>query len=130
MPEQPFLRDCSLANGLQLTVADVSSHYYGGYWQVCLEIRCLIPIEMGQFSDPATEVDARRLLGTEVPFVRHLEKMAVRGDQQDVAKKELLERFDSNLLPFIESKQFPSRFIQSEHTKRSKKSNLGIPCLL
>ncbi|QOX78909.1 hypothetical protein FY034_08170 [Trichlorobacter lovleyi] len=130
MSEQPFLRDCALANGLQVTVADVSRHYYGGYWQVCLEVSCLVPLELGLFSDPVIEADACRLLGAAVPFVRHLEKMAVHGDDLAAVQQELLERFDRHLLPFLGNQQFPSRFIQSEFQKRCKKSNRGIPCLL
>jgi hypothetical protein len=130
MSEQSFLRDSTLANGLQVTVADVSRHYYGGYWQVCLEVSCLVSLEMGQFSDPATESDARLLLGTTVPFVRHLEKMAVHGDELAAVRQELLERYDRHLLPFLGNQQFPSRFIQSEFQKRCKKSNRGIPCLI
>lgn len=130
MSEQPFLRDNSLPNGLQVTVADVSRHYYGGYWQVCLEVSCLVPLELGLFSGPATEADARRLLGAAVPFVRHLEKMAVHADELAAVRQELLERFDRHLLPFLGNQQFPSRFIQSEFQKRCKKSNRGIPCLI
>lgn len=124
------LKECSLPNGLQVTVKDVSRHYYGGYWQVCLEVSCLVSLELGQFSDPAVEADARRLLGTAVPFVRHLEKMAVHGDELDAVRQGLLERYDRHLLPFLGNQQFPSRFIQSEFQKRSKKSNRGIPCLI
>ena len=130
MSEQPFLRDNSLPNSLQVTVADASRHYYGGYWQVCLEVSCLVPLELGQFCDPAIEADARRLLGTSVPFVRHLEKMAVHAEELDTVRQELLERFDRHLLPFLGNQQFPARFIQSEFQKRYKKSNRGIPCLL
>ncbi|MDD2500755.1 MAG: hypothetical protein PHN92_08050 [Geobacter sp.] len=130
MSEQSFLRNSMLPNGLQVTVADASRHYYGGYWQVCLEVSCLVPLELGQFSDPVAEADARRLLGAAVPFVRHLEKMAVHGDELAAVRQELLERFDRHLLPFLGNQQFPSRFIQSEFQKRSKKSSRGIPCLL
>lgn len=130
MPEKPLLRDSMLPNGLQVTVTDASRHYYGGYWQVCLEVSCLVPLELGLFSDPATEADARRLLGAVVPFVRHLEKMAVHGDELAAVRQELLERFDRHLLPFLGNQQFPARFIQSEFQKRSKKSNRGIPCLV
>ena len=130
MSEQSFLRESSLPNGLQVIVSDVSRHYYGGYWQVCLEVSCLVPLEMGQFSDSTAEADARRLLGPEVPFVRHLEKMAVHGDELAAVRQELLERFDRHLLPFLGNQQFPSRFIQTEFQKRCKKSNRGIPCLL
>lgn len=130
MPEKSLLRDCSLPNGLQVVVKDVSRHYYGGYWQVCLEVSCLVSLDLGLFSDPATEADAHRLLGPEVPFVRHLEKMAVHGDELATVRQELLERFDRHLLPFLGNQQFPSRFVQSEFQKRCKKSNRGIPCLL
>ena len=130
MSDRPVLYSSMLANGLKVAVHDVSRHYYGGYWQVCLEVSCPISLEMGQFSDPATEADARRILGTMVPFVRHLEKMAVHGDELTAARQELLERFDRHLLPFLGNQQFPSRFIQSEFQKRCKKSNRGIACLL
>jgi hypothetical protein len=130
MPDQPVLRHCPLANGLLVTVSDVSRHYYGGYWQICLEASCLVPLEMGLFSDQATEADARRLLGGAVPFVRHLEKMAVHADDQETVRQDLLERFDRHLLPFLASDRFPSRFIQTEYQQRGKKSSRGMPCLL
>ena len=130
MSDQALLRDCSLANGLRVIVTDVSRHYYGGYWQVALEVRCLVPLETGCFSDTATAEDARRLLGDAVPFVRKLERMAVRCDEQETARMELLERFDCHLLPFLGNNRFPDRFIQTEFLQRSKKINRGIPCLL
>jgi hypothetical protein len=130
MSTSTILKTAVLPNGLQVTVSDVSRHYYGGYWQVCLEVSCLVPLDMGQFSDPAAEKDARRLLGTTVPFVRHLEKMAVHGDELAAVRQELLERFDCHLLPFLGNQLFPARFIQTEFQKRSDKSNRGIPCLL
>ncbi len=130
MSDQPLLRDCSLANGLRVTVTDVSRHYYGGYWQVALEVRCLVPLEAACFDDTATADNARRLLGDVVPFVRKLERMAVHGDEQQTAQLELLERFDHHLLPFLANNRFPDRFIQTEFQKRSKKTNRGIPCLL
>lgn len=130
MSEQSLLCDRTLPNGLQVTVSDVSRHYYGGYWQVCLEVSCLVSLELGRFSDPLTEADARRILGTEVPFVHHLEKMAVHGDELEIVRHELLERFERHLLPFLGRQQFPSSFIQKEFQKRSKRNNRGIPCLV
>jgi len=100
-----------------------------GYWQICLEVSCLVPLEMGLFSDQTTEADARRLLGGEVSFVRHLEKMAVHGDDQETVRQDLLERFDRHLLPFLANNRFPSRFIQTEYQQRSQKSRRGIPFL-
>ena len=130
MSDQAFLRECSLANGLQVTVSDVSCHYYGGYWQVAIEVRCLVPLEAGNFSDTATAADVRRLLGDAIPFIRRLERMAVAGDKLETARLELLERFDRHLLPFLNNDRFPTRFIQTEYQQRSKKNSRGIPCLL
>ncbi len=130
MSDQPLLRDCCLDNGLRVTVTDVSRHYYGGYWQVALEVCCLVPLEAASFIDIAIADDARRLLGEVVPFVRRLERMAVRGDEQETARLELLERFDHHLLPFLGNDRFPGRFIQTEFQQRLKKTNRGIPCLL
>jgi len=128
MTDQP-VRECSLANGLQVTVTDVSRHYYGGYWQVSLEVRCLVLLDAGMFSDPADANAARCLFGEAVPFVRRLERMAVRGDEQEAVRLELLERFERHLLPFLGNDRFPARFIQSEYQQRSKKAGAVFPCL-
>jgi hypothetical protein len=113
-----------------VTVSDVSKHYYGGYWHVILEIQSLVFVAKGDFSDAATASAARGLLGEVVPFVRRLERMAVRGDQLDDVRKELLERFELNMLPFLEHERFAARFIQTEYQQRCKKCIRGIPCLL
>lgn len=130
MSDRPVLYSSMLANGLKVAVHDVSRHYYGGYWQIALEVSCLVPLETGQFSDPALESDARRLLGAAVPFVRRLEKMAVHGDEQDAVRQELLERFDRHLLPFLGHERFPARFIQTEYQQRCTKNSRGIPCFV
>jgi hypothetical protein len=129
MTDQPVLRECRLANGLEVTVTDVSRHYYGGYWQMSLEVRCLVLLDAGMFSDPAVASAARRLLGETVPFVRRLERMAVRGDEQETVRQELLERCERHLLPFLGTDHFPVRFIQSEYQQRSKKTGAFFPRL-
>lgn len=130
MPDRLLLRECSLANGLLVTVHDVSSHYYGGYWQVALEIRCLVPLDPDMFHDCSSAEDARRLLGEVVPFVRRMERMAVHGDALESARTGLLERFEQHLLPFLGADHFPARFILAEYQQHMKKSCRGIPCLL
>jgi hypothetical protein len=130
MSDHPVLYSSLLTNGLNVTVSDVSKHYYGGYWQVILEIQSLVSVEQGKFSDVATASAARALLGEVVPFVRRLEQMAVRVDQLDDVRKALLDRFALNMLPFLEHEHFAARFIQTEYLERSKKRTRGIPCLL
>lgn len=118
-----------LANGLRVELLDVSRHYYGGYWQVALEASCQVPLSLELFDDPGEFADARRLLGMAVPFVRRLEKMAVRQDLVEKAIKELRERFEKQLLPFLAGEKFPAAFISSELEKQRKKTVRSVPCL-
>lgn len=117
-----------LPNGLRVLLLDQSRHYYGGYWQAVLEVHCRVPLSAELFTDSGMFADARRLLGEVVPFVRRLEKMAVRQDLMDQARRELVERFERHLLPFLSNEKFPARFIASEFDQRRKRTVRGIPC--
>lgn len=128
MSDQP-IRSEQLDNGLLVTVHDVTRHYFGGYWQVALEVRCEVPLSCKQFSDAAAESEAQRLLGDSVLFTRRLERMAVPGTEQEAAQAELFSRFEQTILPFLASSQFPPRFIDAELKQRSKRVIRGIPCL-
>lgn len=119
----------TLPNGLTVQLSDGTRHYYGGYWHVAIEVRCVVPVEARLFDDPAACEGARQVLGDQQPFVRRLEKMAVRQDLLEQARQELLERFERTLLPFLSNEKFPSRFIASELELRRKKTLRGIPCL-
>lgn len=130
MPERPLLYETVLANGLRVTVTDVTRHYYGGYWQVALEVACPVPFEAGEFSDSGEHEEARRLLGESVPFVRRVERMAVPNDELEATRAGLLERIERHLVPFLAHERFPARFIQTEFQQRGKKSLRGIPCLV
>ena len=129
MTDPVTLPSRTLPNGLTVDLLDCTRHYYGGYWHVVLEVRCMVPVSAGQFEDAAAGGDARRILGEQQSFVRRLEKMAVRQDLLEQARQELLERFERNLLPFLSSEQFPPRFIASELEQQRRKTLRGIPCL-
>ena len=123
------LAEYDLANGLRVELLDVSRHYYGGYWQVALEASCQAPLSLELFDDHGAFADARRLMGETVPFVRRLEKMAVRQDLVEQARQELRERFEKHLLSFLASEKFPAAFISSELEKQRKKTVRSAPCL-
>lgn len=127
--QQSPLYDAVLANGLRVVVRDVTRHYFGGYWQVALEVSSTVPLDGVEFADDIDPNDVRRLLGDTVLFVRRLEKMAVLGNERETARAGLLERCERHLLPFLASPQFPARFILAEYAQRRKKSLRGIPCL-
>lgn len=130
MSEQMPQREYTLANGLSVTVTDVSRHYYGGYWQVALEASCLVGLETAFFDCSETAEAARRLLGDAVPFVRRLERMAVHGEELDAVREELLQRIERHLLGFLAHERFPERFIQTEFQQRNKRTARGFPCLV
>ncbi len=90
MSEGKQLYIYTLQRGLSATVTDVSKHYYGGYWQVAIEVFCNVPVEDSFFNDSATAADARRILGGEVSFARRIEQMAVHQDDLEYSKKNCL----------------------------------------
>ncbi len=120
----------TLQNGLKATVTDVSQHYYGGYWKVAIEVVCNVPVQESFFTDSATAADARKIMGNEVSFVRHLEQMAVHQDDLESSKQKLLDRFEHTIMPFLANNLFAPRFIQTEYQQRRKKQTRGIPSQL
>ena len=118
-----------LENGLCLTVKNVSSHYFGGYWQVALEINSAVPVTEECFESRFCYEDARRLLGDRVNFVRRLEKMAVSGGDVELVLKGLSERICNTILPLVSGERFPLRFVATEYEKRLKKNLRSIPLL-
>lgn len=118
----------TLPNGLTVKLLDCTRHYYGGYWHVVIEISCMVPVSAAFFNDPEDFEAAERILGKQLPFVRRLEKMAVQQNLLDQVRQELLERFESNLRPFLSHEKFPSRFINSELEQQRKKVLRGPLC--
>lgn len=129
MTEPVAFPSYALPNGLTAELQDTTRHYYGGYWHVAIDVRCVVPVEASLFDDPAAFETARKTLGEQHLFVRRLEKMAVRQDLLAETRQELLERFERTLLPFLSNEQFPFRFLVSELEQRRKKVSRGIPCL-
>lgn len=127
MSNPKLVASYELPNGLRAGLLDQSRHYYGGYWQAVLEVRCQVPLSAGLSGESAEFAEASRLLGEVVPFVRRLEKMAVQQDLMEQARQELRERFERHLLPFLSSKKFPAAFIASELDHLRKKTLRGAP---
>lgn len=130
MADQEILREVVLPNGLLVTVRDGSRHYFGGYWQVALEVTCPVPVRDTLFADVAEAAAVRDMLGESVQFVRRLERMAVPDNQRAAVMQQLLERFESVQLPFLGAEHFAERFVRSEYRQRLKRTTRGIPCLL
>ncbi len=126
MSEKVFMLD----NGLSVAVADVSRHYYGGYWQVAIELSTAVPVTEELFDSSSSWQDARRVLGDSVCFVRRLDKMAVPASDMERVRDELLQRMKMNMLPLLSSDRFATCFVATEYRQRLKKNIRGIPCLI
>lgn len=123
MSSENIIRECNLADGVRAVIHDVSSHYYGGYYHVRLQITAEVPLCSDWFASESVYDDALRCLGTSVCFKRTLEKMAVPSTEIDTVKSELLKSFETNVLTYLLRPDFPSRFVLSEYVKvhKSKK---------
>lgn len=129
MSEADALAVHELSNGLCLELFETSRHYFGGYWRLSLEARCLVPLAAAGLDDPAQLEDIRRHLGDPVPFVRSIEQMAVPLEQVDQVRVALQQRLTTQMRALLENPRFPSRFIATEYQQRIKRTLRGIPCL-
>lgn len=129
MSENDALIVRELTNGLRLELLDTSRHYFGGYWRLSIEARCLVPLSAAGIEDPDRLAELRRQLGDSVPFVRSVERMAVPPAEVDTTRAVLQERLLEQLVPLLEHPDFGARFIAKEYQQRIKRTLRGIPCL-
>jgi len=129
MSEKDALMVREFANGLRLELFDASRHYFGGYWRLSIEARCLVPLSAANIEDPEYLAELRRQLGDPVPFVRSVEQMAVPPERVDGARAALQERLLAQLVSLVEHPDFAARFLAKEYQQRIKRTLRGIPCL-
>jgi len=129
MSEKDALMVREFANGLRLELFDASRHYFGGYWRLSIEARCLVPLSAAGSDDSTHLEELRRQLGDPVPFVRAVEQMAVPPERVDGARAALQERLLAQLVPLVEHPDFAARFLAKEYQQRIKRTLRGIPCL-
>ena len=114
------IKTCTLGSGVQATLSDLTSHYFGGYYHVRIQVSAAIPICADAFADTSEYQDAVKRLGHFVSFSRTLEKMAVPDSEIEVVRQHLLESFDTNVLPYLLREDFADSFVQSEYRKALK----------
>lgn len=115
-----IIREHLLADDVTARVYDVTRHYFGGYYHVCLLIQADIPLKSDWFDGEEIYSDAVRLLGDSVRLERKLEKMAVPDGEMEEVRQALLESFAANVLPYMTGPDFPRRFALSEYAKSVK----------
>lgn len=128
MSSENIIRECILSDGLIAVVHDVTSHYYGGYYHVRLQVTAEVPLRSNWFGSESEYADAHNRLGSMVVFKRTLEKMAVPATDVDVVKSGLVESFETNVLPYLSRSDFSSRFVLSEYEKACKAAVTRVYC--
>ncbi|NJD39894.1 MAG: hypothetical protein FIA89_16485 [Geobacter sp.] len=129
MSDPQVLRTLLLSNGLQVTIHDVSRHYFGGYWRLRMEARCPVPLSAAGIAGLSRLEELRCQLGDPVLFVSSLEQMAVPPDQVEQARAALEQRLLAQVIPLLEHTDFAARFVTKQYQQKLKRPLRGIPCL-
>lgn len=119
LPEN-VITTCTLGGGVQATISDLTSHYFGGYFHVRIQVRADVPVSSDAFASAADNTDAVRRMGPAVCFSRILEKMAVPEGEIEAVRQHLLTSFDTTMLPYLQRDDFSDNFIRSEYRKALK----------
>jgi len=107
----------TLADGVSAEVRDTTSHYFGGYYHVRLDVQAEIRLQSCWFEDRLTFEQACKCLGDSVCFKRTLEKMAVPEAEIEDVRLKLMDTFEKNMLVYLLRPDFPRRFAHGEYVK-------------
>lgn len=110
------LRCWHLPSGLDVLLYDATSHYFGGYYHVRLEVRVDVPLQGEFLPDPGVRDEARRLLGDVLTYRRRLERMAVLGDDVEAVRGDLVQTFEAGM-GYLGHPDFCRRFVAAELAK-------------
>jgi hypothetical protein len=122
MDNEQVFREYDLGGGIMARLRDGTSHYFGGYYHVRIEVSADVPLSASPFAGAEEYRAALLLLGERVCFHRVLEKMAVPEAGIKAARQGLMDAFASNVLPYLSRPDFPERFIRSEYARCLKSS--------
>lgn len=120
--ELPLIKSYKTVTGLEILLVDRTSHYFGGYYHVRVDINVDVPVKREYFSDQVDFADVASRIGQHVLFQRRLEKMAVHSDELEVTKAQLVESFEKTMLTYLQHVDFSRRFVASAYAKRCRKT--------
>ena len=96
-----LFQSATLDNGLTVEFSDETVRYYGDYHRIQIDV--FIVLE-----------DGRR------EQFQRLERMGISGDVLSDVKREVMEAFRSNCLPYMSSDAFPQKFLSSLKQRKVK----------
>jgi len=119
-----LLASYTISGGVQATLVDCTSHYFGGYYHVRIQVQADIPVSIEIFESTSEFDDAAKRLGSSVRFSRILEKMAVPENMIRACRADLMTAFEANVLPYLLRVTFRESFVHSEYRKSLKSNTL------
>ena len=119
-----LINDIPLANGLVARLADLTHHYYGGFYRVVLEISCEVTPAAAHFSCHEEFSDAKKILGSTVTYRRRIEQMGVPADQVENVRNKLAKAFTDHSLSYLAGDQFEKKMVAYELIKVKKRRSL------
>lgn len=117
---------CTICGGVEAVLTDLTSHYFGGYYHVRIQVLADVPVLPEAFAGQPEYEDALRRLGTPLRFHRVLEKMAVPEQMIEAVRADLTASFYANVLPYLEREDFITRFARSEYLKALKSGSRSL----
>lgn len=115
------IKKITLPNNLELAIFDRTSHYYGGFYQVSLEVVLDLPVCDDFCPDGMVCADVRNILGPVVTFRRILERMGVHQDEISTVRESLMQQFLTSSAAYLGAPSFPSGLIAAELRKTSRR---------
>jgi len=114
------LKEYNLKNGLVLKLIDKTYRYFGEYFFIELEAVCEIPSSLLDIDKLPEEFIP--LIPEKLTFKKSLSKKGVYETQLEDEKRFLIENFEKNSLPYLNSESFPYKFYEKElkNIKRKK----------
>ena len=109
-----FPKQISSSNGLIINFINLSSRYYGDFFNVRLEAVCEVQVP--------PDHEAAAVLGSVASYRRMLSKMAVPSAKVPTVIDQLIEDFERTTLPYMSGPSFPESLISAEFAKTRKKT--------
>jgi hypothetical protein len=115
-----LLQQFDLPNGLVVFLDNDSRHYFGGYYQVIVTVRCELKIDPVSNPECFERPDESVLSGDTIRVSRRLERMGV--PEQDVTNvlTELVTGFISTSLPYLSTQAYSTRLVRTELEKKAR----------
>lgn len=116
------IKEYQLKNGLTLKLFDKTYRYFGEYFFIEIEAFCEIPVsllDLNKFPE-----DLKELIPSKLTFKKSLSKKGVYETDLEKEKNSLIESFEKNALPYLNSENFLFRFYLKELKEIKRKREI------